>query len=176
MIKNSRRKLPALLAATAILSYIPALAQQSARASVDDAAVRAAHPSTGLPSNAALSTPGAARGLNRPNSRPAPRQRASLTEAELLSGVNLTDEQKSTIDRIHHDMRAKMEIVSKDQNESPEQKSAMLEGMNRIQLRQVFDVLHPEQRDEVRKKIAAMRTAEHQRQRTDQTSSQHTAR
>jgi hypothetical protein len=94
--------------------------------------------------------------------RSSARARTAITENELLSGVNLSNEQKSAIDQIHHDMRSKMEIVAKDENETPEQKSAMLEGLNRMQLRQVFDVLKPEQRDEVRKRISAMRAANRQ--------------
>lgn len=100
------------------------------------------------------------------NNRPTARQRTPITENELLSGVNLSDEQKASIDRIHHEMRSKMEIVSKDQNESPEQKAAMLEGMNRMQMQQVFDVLKPEQREDVRKKILAARSAARQEQKT----------
>jgi Spy/CpxP family protein refolding chaperone len=86
----------------------------------------------------------------------------TLTENELLNGVNLTDDQKAAIDRIHRTMRTKMEIVAKDDNETPEQKSAMLEGLNRMQLRQVFEVLTPEQREDVRKRIVAMRSANRQ--------------
>lgn len=90
--------------------------------------------------------------------------RGPLTESELLSGVTLTDDQKITIDQIHRSMRAKMEIVAKDENETPEQKSAMLEGLHRMQLRQVFDVLKPDQRDQVRKRISALRAAQRQPQ------------
>lgn len=165
-MKANTRNLHSLLAAAcALVSSISALAQQSTQASVDDAAMRAARPTLGLSSTTPALPPGVAQGLNRSTSRPTVRQRTPLTEADLLSGVNLSDQQKAAIDRIHHDMRAKMEIVSKDQNESPEQKAAMLEGMNRMQLRQVFDVLSSEQREEVRKKISAMRAVEHQNQK-----------
>ncbi|WP_109488887.1 hypothetical protein [Occallatibacter savannae] len=161
-MKANPRKHHALLAAAIVLTSISALAQQSTRASVDDSAVRTARPSLGPSFNALTPSSGAAPGLNRSAPRPSPRRRTPITEAELLSGVNLTEQQKTAIDRIHHEMRAKMEIVSKDQNESPEQKSAMLEGMNRMQMRQVFDVLSSEQREEVRKRILAVRSTAHQ--------------
>jgi hypothetical protein len=162
-MNSNRRKIRALLAsAIVIVSSISVAAQQPARASIDNANTRPAQLPNPYRSIGTISTPAPSRSTTRPTAR----QRTPLTEADLLSGVNLSEQQKAAIDQIHHQMRAKMQIVARDENESPEQKSAMLEGMSRMQLRQVFDVLKPEQREDVRKKIQAARSATHQEGKT----------
>lgn len=159
---SSRPWLLPIIAGAMLLSSFSIDAQQAARAASDTAIIPVVRqPSPGF-SNGTSSASRSSRLAPRPTAR----QRTPITEAEILSGVNLSDEQKASVDRIHHETRAKMEIVSKDGNESPEQKAAMIEGMNRIQLRQVFDVLKPEQQEQVRKKILAMRSANHSEEKT----------
>lgn len=85
--------------------------------------------------------------------------RHPMTEMEMLSGLPLDAEQKAAIEQIHQAMKTKMEIVARDNNESPEQKSAMLEGLQRMQLTQVFAVLTRAQREDVRKRVLATRPA-----------------
>ena len=166
-MKIELRKIFTLLTtAFLIVATIPVLAQAALRASTQGVLMDEAH-SSSQPHSNVLASP-----QIPPLSRSTSTARTSgpITESELLSGLNLTDEQKTAIDRIHHEMRSKMEIVTRDANETPEQKSAMLEGLNRMQVRQVYDVLKPEQREAVRKKISAMRAAN---RRQDETSPHH---
>jgi hypothetical protein len=81
-----------------------------------------------------------------------------LTESDLLAGASLNEDQKAAIEKIHRDMKARMELVAKDEKETSDQKDAMLQGLYRMQMRQVFDVLTPEQRAEARKRIFAARS------------------
>jgi Spy/CpxP family protein refolding chaperone len=53
-----------------------------------------------------------------------------------------------------------MEIVAKDPKENQDQKSAMIQGLQRIQRTQIYMVLTPEQQSEFRKKIRAQRAAD----------------
>lgn len=77
-----------------------------------------------------------------------------------LAGFTLTEDQKAKIDQIRKDMKARMEIVAKDPKETEEQKSAMIQGLQRMQRNQIYMVLTPEQQSEFRKKISAQRAAE----------------
>ena len=84
----------------------------------------------------------------------------------LLIGVNLSDEQKPRIEQARKDMQARMDIVVHDKNENADQKQAMLEGLQRLELREVFLLLTPDQRIGVKNKIAAQRAAEQQEPRS----------
>jgi LTXXQ motif family protein len=141
-----------------IVATIPVMAQAALSGSAQGTRIDEARPSTQSHSNVLISPPISTRSRGTSNAR----ARGPITENELLSGLNLSDEQKAAIDRIHHEMRAKMDIVTRDENETPEQKSAMLEGMNRMQVLQVYDVLKPEQREAARKRISTIRAANRQ--------------
>lgn len=78
---------------------------------------------------------------------------------EDFAGLVLTDQQKTTIQEIHNDMKQRMETVMKDEKETPEQKEAMLEGYHRMERNEVFQALTPEQQGMVRKKMLARRKA-----------------
>lgn len=153
-----------LIAGAILLLSLSMAAQQATRAAADTAIIHAVRrPSPDF----SVGTESTSR-PSRVAPRPTARQRKPLTEIDLLSGVNLSNEQKASIDRIHHETRAKVEIVSKDGNESPEQKAAMIEGMNRMQLRQVFDVLKPEQQEQVRKRILTARSVNRPEEKTSE--------
>jgi hypothetical protein len=88
-----------------------------------------------------------------------PRQATRVADDD-LAGLKYTDDQKSKIDQIHHDMKSKMDIVVKDEALNSDQKQAMLEGFARMERRQVLLVLTPDQLAEVRKKALARRAEE----------------
>jgi hypothetical protein len=94
---------------------------------------------------------------------------ASRAEDE-LAGLTFTEDQKAKIDQIHQDMKPRMDIVVKDPSSSPAQKRAMLEGLARMERRQVFQLLTPEQQSEVRKKVLARRAAEREQSKQKQQS------
>ena len=76
-----------------------------------------------------------------------------------LAGLNYTDNQKAKMHQVHQDIRSRMDAVVKDDKLSREQKKAMLEGYQRMEVRQVFKMLTPEQQTEVTKKVLARRAA-----------------
>jgi hypothetical protein len=76
--------------------------------------------------------------------------------------LKYTDDQKTKIDEIHKNMKARMDVVVKDEASTGMQKQAMLEGLARVERRQVLQVLTPEQLEEVRRKALARRAAEQQ--------------
>jgi Spy/CpxP family protein refolding chaperone len=77
-----------------------------------------------------------------------------------FAGLKLTGDQQEKIDKIHQDIKSRMDIVQKDEKLRPEQKGAMLEGYRRIERAQIYDVLTPDQRTEVRQRVRARRAAE----------------
>ena len=72
-----------------------------------------------------------------------------------FAGLNYTDDQKARIAKIHEDMKERMDKVIKDEKLSPEQKGAMLQGFQHMERGEVYKVLTPDQREEVRKRILA---------------------
>jgi len=54
--------------------------------------------------------------------------------------------------------------VRKDEKLTPEAKQAMLEGYQRLEIGQLFEVLTPEQQAEVRKKAQARRAEQQKKQ------------
>jgi len=101
-------------------------------------------------------SPAQARRVTASNGRP---KKVTPPEDE-FAGLTFTDEQKAKMDQIHQNMQPSMDAVVKDEKSTAEQKAAMLEGLQRMERRQVFKVLTPEQQIEVRKKILARRAAE----------------
>lgn len=90
-------------------------------------------------------------------------QRGPVSIENILAGLTLTDDQKAKIARIRQDMKAHMDLVAKDNRNTQDQKQAMLEGLERMERRQVFQALTAKQREEVRKRIMAQREIEQER-------------
>lgn len=74
-----------------------------------------------------------------------------------FAGLNYTDDQKARINQIHEDFKARMDKVIKDEELSPEQKGAMLQGFQHMERGEVYKVLTREQQVEVRNRILARR-------------------
>jgi len=91
---------------------------------------------------------------------PAEPSRARHRVEDDFAGLSYTDEQKAKIDEIRKNMRARMEVVAKDNKLTPDQKEAMFVGLQRIEGSEMFKVLTPEQQKEVLKKAQARRAAE----------------
>lgn len=81
---------------------------------------------------------------------------------DLLTGITLSDEQKPRIEQVRKTMRERMDRVAQDKNENIDQKQAMFQGLHHMELREVYLLLTPDQRIEVRKRIEAKRAAEQQ--------------
>ena len=93
---------------------------------------------------------------------PLAKPRKATRPEDDLAGLTLSEDQSAKIAQIRQTMKSRMDVVVQDQQSSREMKEAMLEGLQRMERRQVFEVLTPEQRSEVRKKILAQREAERQ--------------
>jgi hypothetical protein len=76
----------------------------------------------------------------------------SAQPSELFAGINFTNDQKAKIDQIRQDIKHRMDVVAKDEKLNPDQKSSMLDGYWRMEQRQIFAELTPEQQREVRSK------------------------
>jgi len=95
-----------------------------------------------------------------PKPSPTVRPKRDTPAVDDFAGLKFTQEQQAKIDKIHQDIKSRMDLVQKDEKLRPEQKSGMLEGYRRIERAQIFDVLTPEQRTEVRQRVRARHAAE----------------
>jgi len=77
----------------------------------------------------------------------------------LLQGLTLADEQKVKIDKIREETKSRVATVANDKRLSPEVADAFRQGYQRSENVKILEVLTPEQRQEVRKRIAAWRAA-----------------
>ena len=85
-----------------------------------------------------------------------------------LTDLSLTDAQKAKIEQIRLSMKSRRDAVISDAKEDTDQKNAMLEGLQHMEIRQILEVLTPEQLSEVRKKVMARRAAEQEQNKTHQ--------
>ena len=127
-------------------------------------------------------TPGLTRQQNAPSSSPpqsaapapvqtvpyaaAPgvRPKREATPEDDLAGLTYTDEQKAKIDKIRETAKMRADAIKRDEKLNPDQKQAMLDGYRRMEIREIFGVLTPEQQAEVRKKALARQAQQQKRQ------------
>jgi Spy/CpxP family protein refolding chaperone len=102
-----------------------------------------------------------------PSPMPAPPKAARVSrpkrvpsKADDFAGLNLTDDQKAKIEQVHQSMKRRRDAMVKDEKLTADQRDAMLEGYERMERGQVFELLTAEQRKEVREKIRARQAAE----------------
>jgi Spy/CpxP family protein refolding chaperone len=79
-----------------------------------------------------------------------------------LAGLTYTAEQQAKVDQIRQTAKQRMDAVKEDEKLAPEVKQAMLDGYQRIEINELYQVLTPEQQKEVRKKALARRNAQQQ--------------
>jgi len=77
-----------------------------------------------------------------------------------FAGLDLSDEQKSEIEKIRQDTESRRGVVAKDSNLNSDQKNAMIQGYARLEYSQIFRVLTPIQQRVVRQRIMARRAAD----------------
>ena len=83
----------------------------------------------------------------------------SAAPPDLLEGLTLTDDQKTKIGQIREETKSHLAAVANDKQLSPEAADAMRRGYQRFENGKILEVLTLEQQQEVRKRIAAWRTA-----------------
>jgi hypothetical protein len=69
--------------------------------------------------------------------------------AAAFSGLTYTDKQKEAIGKIKEDYNSRKAIVQKSDKLDQDQKDAMLTGYTRLEYREIYKVLTPEQQKEV---------------------------
>ena len=92
------------------------------------------------------------------NSVLAPRGK-SAAPPDLLQGLTLADDQKAKIEKIREETKSHLAAVANDNKLSPEAADAMRRGYQRFENVKILEVLTPEQQQEVRKRVAALRAA-----------------
>src|ERR1700732_1256925 len=113
-----------------------------------------------------LATPGPARGVgfspsgSQVPTTATPASHAAAVGEDDFAGLDLTDEQKAEIAKIHQGMEARKALVAKDTKLTSDQKDAFLLGYTRQEYGERFRVLTPLQQKLVRKKMEARRAAD----------------
>jgi Spy/CpxP family protein refolding chaperone len=87
----------------------------------------------------------------RPNKIPGP--------LDDFADLKLTADQKAKIHQIDEDGKSRVAAVVKEDRLSPEQKGAMIQGIQHKERGEAYKLLTPDQRTEVRKRILARREA-----------------
>ncbi len=86
---------------------------------------------------------------------PAARARVSSRVTDYLGGINLTEEQKVKIAQIYRKEKSHFEAVANDAALDADKKRAMMQGFQRLENAEVFEVLTPDQQTEVRRRFRA---------------------
>ena len=90
---------------------------------------------------------------------PTPASPAPLLKVESLpdyfAGLNYTDDQKAEIAQIRHNIDTRRGAVTKDDRLTRDQKDAMILGYTHLENGEIFKVLTPEQRRQVRQRLQA---------------------
>ncbi len=81
-----------------------------------------------------------------------------------MQGLNLTDEQKTAMKKIHESTKAQLEAVNKDESLTADQKAAKIHQLRHGARMQMVKLLTPEQRQQMRANVRAMRTARREKQ------------
>jgi Spy/CpxP family protein refolding chaperone len=115
---------------------------------------------SGPASSQAASTPHTQPPAQAPGSSSAQRPNRAATPMDDFADLNLSEEQKAQMHKIHEDSLSRLNLVSSDSKLNQDQKAAMLDGYQRLEYTQMYEVLTLEQKAEVRKKIAARREQE----------------
>ncbi|HUL17459.1 MAG TPA: hypothetical protein VLV88_15785 [Terriglobales bacterium] len=94
----------------------------------------------------------------------APANAPGMRGHEKLQGLNLTDDQKAQIKKIHEDARSQMDALRADTSLSDADKQAKMRAIHRATMQQVRGVLTPEQRQELRQQMRERRAQRQQQQ------------
>jgi len=90
-----------------------------------------------------------------PASQPAPRMHEH--HGDRFAGLNLTDDQKAQIKKIHEDAKAKADAVKADSSLSDADKQAKVKAIHHAAMKQAHALLTPEQREQLKAKMRERR-------------------
>ena len=81
-----------------------------------------------------------------------------------MQGLNLTDEQKTAMKKIHESTKAQLDAVNKDESLTADQKAAKIHQLHHSGRMQMVKLLTPEQRQQMRANVRAMRASHREKQ------------
>ncbi|HXJ06724.1 MAG TPA: Spy/CpxP family protein refolding chaperone [Candidatus Acidoferrum sp.] len=91
-----------------------------------------------------------------------------------MKGLNLTDDQKAAMKKIHESTKAEMDGVKKDETLTADQKEAKIHELRHSARMQMAKLLTPEQREQMRANVRGLRASrrEQRKQQPPQTQPQ----
>ena len=84
-----------------------------------------------------------------------------------MKGLNLTDDQKAEMKKIHESTKAELDAVKKDESLTADQKEAKIHQLRRSGRMRMVKLLTPEQREQMRANIHASRASRRERQKQE---------
>lgn len=81
-----------------------------------------------------------------------------------MAGLNLTDDQKAQMKKIHESKKQQLDAVNKDESLTADQKTAKIHQVRRDARVQMVKLLTPEQRQQMKENIRQMRAARKEQQ------------
>ena len=81
-----------------------------------------------------------------------------------MQGLNLTDDQKAAMKTIHESTKANLDAVNKDESLTADQKEARIHQLRHGARMQVVKLLTPEQRQQMKANVRALRTSRREQQ------------
>jgi Spy/CpxP family protein refolding chaperone len=81
-----------------------------------------------------------------------------------MKGLNLTDDQKVEMKKIHESTKAQLDAVNKDESLTADQKAAKIHQLRHGARMQMVKLLTPEQRQQMRANVRALRAARREKQ------------
>ena len=90
---------------------------------------------------------------------PATTVKPAMRHRGVMQGLNLTEDQKAAMKKIHETTRSQMEAVKQDTTLSADQQAEKIHELRRDSRTQVVKLLTPDQRQQMRANIRALRAA-----------------
>jgi Spy/CpxP family protein refolding chaperone len=81
-----------------------------------------------------------------------------------MQGLNLTDDQKEAMKKIHESTKAQLDAVNKDESLTADQKEAKIHQMRRGARMQMVKRLTPEQRQQMKANVRTLRASRREKQ------------
>jgi Spy/CpxP family protein refolding chaperone len=89
-----------------------------------------------------------------------------------MQGLNLTDDQKAGMKKIHESTKAQLDAVNKDESLTADQKAAKIHQLRHGARMQMVKLLTPEQRQQMRANVRALRASRREKQQQQQPQAQ----
>ena len=95
---------------------------------------------------------------------PAARERNEGKMHRAMQGLNLTDEQKTAMKKIHESTKAQLDAVNKDESLTADQKEAKIHQLRHGARLQMVKLLTPEQQQQMRANVRALRASRREKE------------